>query len=487
MGASASVLSGSDVDEAEARKWAMKENVPFDEIAFRRIQNNENISEQRLKQLLPPKIPKWDHVALCLRGEHVACQQEDGEPLCALSYTNTNFNITDEHMANICPESGCEDRVFELQGTNNIIKFSNPHSLSSTYTIACWFKPSNMLWKTKSTNLGGGSINDDDGVVGYKLISDQEHQSSLISLIHKENYVYIGLCLENQSYIIPTQTKTKLIPNKWQLIVMTCENKNTNNKNLEYYLAVDGQGPKNNGYIDMDTKQSNMMAQRIDYVGDMNNDIGFLSSLYIWDHKLDFQEIYKIFIAETWRFGIDLKLYKNSILDRAKYLMSKLSHVFIGGINPDENGTQQPNEHKPVEQIEEGETKKDGNGNNNEKEEEENYLEFQNLSLFKMIQNLSKWKKTETISQTSSSFDVHSQQKVAQEKEEKEEETEVADFSNVDLLDEELKALLLILPSMRHITAISFSNNDALSLNSLGNPLLEFLAEVLRFINKGIL
>lgn len=496
MGAGGSIIS----TESEAREWAAQENVPFDALVMRRAQEVDmNFNHVKIKQIIPPRLPKWDHISLYLRGERVACQQEDGETASALSSNGDNLDIIDSSnnvIPNIGPETGCESRVFELKGTTNSIHLSKPLSLpisGSGHTIACWIKPEASLWQNAASDEKASYI---------KLLHHKTYGSAAIALIMNGHDFFPGICLSDQSFIVATNSRP-LIADKWQLITMTCEQSDNNiNKRAKkskchyhFYLATDdGYVQKDAGYIDVNTSiaggggegvgegeasQSPSVCQSIDCIGSgvSNIDIGYMSSVYIYDVVLQEEEIESIYMAEYWRYGIKLKSIESELMERASHIMSKLGMFYIG----DKKVTTDSG----VET--EGVDKSTGSavGGSDTGDDVDSPVKDTKTkpTLFSMLQNLSLWKRK--------SIDTNEESKEA-EAESKDDtvdtsnanntissewEVGLGDFSNMGLVDEELECILLIL-CMSHLRVINLSMNDQLTLKSLGEPLIEFISEV---------
>lgn len=474
MGAGGSIVS----NESDARAWAAKESIPFDPLVMSRAEELDivDFNHVKIKQMIPPKLPSWDHVSFYLCGERIACQLESGEAVTILGSSDINKKMVDNsnNMPNVCPETGCSSRVVELKGPSNSIHLSAPVSLSENgmYTVACWIKPEASLWKNAASEEKARHI---------KLFHNKQEGSACLALILNGNDFCLGICLNDQSFIIANDTKP-LIADKWQLIVLTCETELKNKVSrmkkqkvqYKFYLATDdGYAPKNAGYIDIDVSIENPETCRvIQEIGSgiEHQDIGFLSSVYIWEGvKLNEINIESIFLAEYWRFSIRLRSLENELMERASALMHRLGMCYIG--------------RKVTEYC-------SGNLNDEEKEHDFSISDENNgvvdeavpltkkmkPTLYSMIQNLSLWKREEKGNEMKTKEECLTN--ITQEKNVSLNINLMGDLSNMDMTDEELESILLILPAMPHVKVLNFSNNDKLTLNSLGSPLLHFFKEV---------
>eukprot|EP00615_Pteridomonas_danica_P010439 CAMPEP_0114334158 /NCGR_PEP_ID=MMETSP0101-20121206/4192_1 /TAXON_ID=38822 ORGANISM="Pteridomonas danica, Strain PT" /NCGR_SAMPLE_ID=MMETSP0101 /ASSEMBLY_ACC=CAM_ASM_000211 /LENGTH=676 /DNA_ID=CAMNT_0001465331 /DNA_START=440 /DNA_END=2467 /DNA_ORIENTATION=- len=157
---------------------------------------------------------------------------------------------------------------------------------------------------------------------------------------------------------------------------------------------------------------------------------------------------------------------RNILFERAQFLMSKLRLTFVGKAKV--------NKEEEKEQVREDTSQQ--RRNNDQLDDEDD------VSIFQLIENLSEWQPIDNSHATISDGNGNDNggggggSGGCSDKQHGD-QYGVGDFSNADLTDEELKALLLICPSMGHLTVIKLSHNKKLTLNSLGAPLLDFLAE----------
>jgi len=290
---------GKYLTKDETRNLASSHGVCFDDLEFRRLATAEDTICSSKLQSLHHRIhlPEQQLVKMSIRAERVAWQLEDAETPTTLDERITLLIP----LPNIAPESGCQDRCFELiQGS--AISLSESIKLELSYTFSIWIKPLPSACTILPILTDGK-----DNVMSSLLAFQVKTKSTFVcGAIDSNGNFHAG---EPDQW--RNQPLAKVMVNRWQLILASgCIQppqrgftNSTTTVKTNFWIASDHTGFH---YAGTASSSHSQPAITIDTIGCTFNTVGFISEINLWGCKLEEKQFEALFSASADRHGIDM-------------------------------------------------------------------------------------------------------------------------------------------------------------------------------------